>query len=133
MLQVYRWAKNHSLSVRPGRRVLNQPRSAVVAAVAGVTSARVPNNRRFIPNVLEYSATRRPRRGDILDQRGTAWNAISHDLRIPQTFFAPVSPIRRATVVRGPPEPSDRSCAIEELRRICCSKLNTAPSHDGPV
>ena len=45
--------KNHSLGVRPGRRVVNQPRSAVVAAVAGVTSARVPNNRRFIPNVSQ--------------------------------------------------------------------------------
>jgi hypothetical protein len=56
----------------------------------------------------KHSATRRPCRGDILDQRGAARNAISPDLRVPQTFFAPVSPRRRVTVVRGLPESSAR-------------------------
>ena len=79
----------------------------------------------------KHSATRRPCRGDRLDQRGAARNAIGPDMRVPQTFFAAVSPIRRVTVVRGPPESSDPSCSIEELRRLYCSKLNTAPSHDG--
>jgi hypothetical protein len=66
--------------------------------------------------VLKYSAAPRPRRGGILGQRGTAWNAIVPDLRVPKIIFStPVAPTRQAYVVRRPPEPSD---SIEELRRL---------------
>jgi len=108
-----------AVAERPSESIISSDRMLLAVPVGALALAATKGC------MLKHSATRRPCRGDRLDQRGAA--------RVPQTFFAPVSPIRRATVVRGPPEPSDRSCAIEELRRICCSKLNTAPSHDGPV
>jgi hypothetical protein len=73
--------------------------------------------------MLKHSATRRPYRGDILDQSGTAWNAVIPDLRAPQTFSAPVARTRWANVVCEPPEPSDPSCAIEELRRLLLQQV----------
>jgi hypothetical protein len=63
--------------------------------------------------IFKYSAARRPRRGDILDQPGSAWEGteLSH------TFSADVS-TRQATVVCDLPGPRELGCATEELRQL---------------
>jgi hypothetical protein len=64
--------------------------------------------------IFKYSTARRPRRGDILDRRGSAWEwtELSH------TFSASDVSTHQANVVRDLPEPRELSCATEELRQL---------------
>jgi hypothetical protein len=64
--------------------------------------------------IFKYAAARRPRRGDILDQRESAWKwtELSH------TFSASDASTRQANVVCDLPEPRELSCATEELRQL---------------
>src|SRR5215470_418196 len=64
--------------------------------------------------IFKYSAARRPRRGDILDQRGAAWKWTE----LSPTFSASDASIRQANVVCDLPEPRELSCATEELRQL---------------
>jgi len=63
--------------------------------------------------VFKYSAARRLRRGDIFDQRGSAWKWTEPS----HTFSASDVPTRQADVICDLPEPRELSCATEELRR----------------
>jgi hypothetical protein len=64
--------------------------------------------------IFKYAAARRPRRGDIIDQRGSAskWTELSH------TFSSSDASTRQANVVCDLPEPRELSCATEELRQL---------------
>jgi hypothetical protein len=64
--------------------------------------------------IFKYAAARRPRRGDILDQRGSAWKwtELSH------TYSASDVLAHQTNVVSGLPELRDHSCETEELRRL---------------
>jgi hypothetical protein len=64
--------------------------------------------------IFKYSTARRLRRGDILDQRGSAWKWTEPS----HTFSASEVSIRQANVVRDLPEPRELSCATEELRQL---------------
>jgi hypothetical protein len=63
--------------------------------------------------VFKYSAARRLRRGDILDQRSSAWKWTEPV----HTFSASDVPTRQADVICDLSEPRGLSCATEELRR----------------
>jgi hypothetical protein len=63
---------------------------------------------------LIFKAARRLRRGDILDQRGSAWKWTQPS----HTFSASEVSIRQANVVCDRPEPRELSCATEELRQL---------------
>jgi hypothetical protein len=63
---------------------------------------------------LIFKAARRLRRGDILDQRGSAWKWTEPS----HTFSASEVSIRQANVVCDRPEPRELSCATEELRQL---------------
>jgi len=64
--------------------------------------------------IFKYHAARRPRRGDILDERGSAWRWTE----LSPTFSASDVSTRQANDVCDLPEPRELSCATEELRQL---------------
>jgi hypothetical protein len=65
--------------------------------------------------IFKYSAARRPRRADILDQRGSAWKWTE----LSPTFSASDVSTRQANVACDLPAPRELSCApTEELRQL---------------
>ena len=64
--------------------------------------------------IFKYAAARGPRRGDIFDQRESAWKwtELSH------AFSTSDASTRQANVVCDLPEPRELSCATEELRQL---------------
>jgi hypothetical protein len=64
--------------------------------------------------IFKYSAARRLRRREILDQRGSAWKWTEPS----HTFSASEVSIRQANIVCDLLEPRELSCATEELRQL---------------
>jgi hypothetical protein len=79
--------------------------------------------------VFKYSAARRPRRGDILDQRGAAWKWTE----LSPTFSALDVSTRQANVVCDLPEPRDSVARLTSCGSSWCGWLNMALFRDGPL
>ena len=64
--------------------------------------------------IFKYSAARQPRRGDILDQRVSAWKRTE----LSPTFSPSDVSTRQANLVCDLPAQRELSCAPEELRQL---------------